>query len=121
MGEPKWGVYVGKARDVTCPGDNVTYEFVVYDGHRCSLECIPEKSFFCGGQPPWKCEGNYEVEDGEIEMEVTKPDVVGPRRDSDVKLEASESKPEVTFRQTRLSWAPASTPTDPAKLKKACQ
>ena len=51
----------------------VTYEFVIYNSHRprvsslsgpgrCSLECIPEKNFFHGGQPPWKCEGNYEAD-----------------------------------------------------------
>ena len=25
------------------------------------MECVPEKNFFHGGQPPWKCEGNYEA------------------------------------------------------------
>ncbi|CAK9017102.1 unnamed protein product [Durusdinium trenchii] len=121
MGEgPKHGVYVGKARDVTCPGDHVTYEFVVYTSHRCSLECIPEKNFFHGGQPPWKCEGNYEVDEDDIVMEVTQQDVTGPRRDSDVHLEISGN--DVTFRKTRLAWVggpPALPSQDPVKLKKA--
>ncbi|CAE7756103.1 unnamed protein product [Symbiodinium sp. CCMP2456] len=121
---PKLGVYIGSARDVTCPGDHVTYEFVLYDTRRCTLECIPQLNFFEGGQPPWRCEGNYEVEDGEIVMEVTKQDVRGPRRDTDVRLEmpAGSSGSEFLFRNSRLGWVgppPALPSQDPVKLKKA--
>ena len=77
---PRLGSYRGGIKDFSCPGDHVTFEVLLLDENKCSLQCIPEMNSFKGGQPPWICEGTWEWdEDCEIEATITKADVIGPR------------------------------------------
>eukprot|EP00416_Gambierdiscus_australes_P045015 CAMPEP_0171104382 /NCGR_PEP_ID=MMETSP0766_2-20121228/60522_1 /TAXON_ID=439317 /ORGANISM="Gambierdiscus australes, Strain CAWD 149" /LENGTH=397 /DNA_ID=CAMNT_0011565001 /DNA_START=52 /DNA_END=1245 /DNA_ORIENTATION=+ len=113
---PRLGVYVGRARDVTCPGDNVTYEVVLHDQRKSSVQSIPELSFFKGGQPPWQVEGTWELDDGEVIISVTKQDVTGPRRDSDMKLPVSGDG-SLSYRGTLCVWKHPPPEADPFKSK----
>mmetsp|Transcript_147265 Transcript_147265/g.455539 ORF Transcript_147265/g.455539 Transcript_147265/m.455539 type:complete len:403 (-) Transcript_147265:55-1263(-) len=110
------GVYSGWARDVTCPGDNITYEVVLTDPRRCTVESIPEKSFFHGGQPPWHLEGSWELDDGELVITVTKQDITGPRKDADLKLPVGADG-RLSFRDTWCSWKGPPPEDDKLKVK----
>mmetsp|Transcript_95167 Transcript_95167/g.183510 ORF Transcript_95167/g.183510 Transcript_95167/m.183510 type:complete len:419 (+) Transcript_95167:131-1387(+) len=116
-GVPRLGIYNGRAKDVSCAGDNITYEVALHDKTRCSIQCIPELSYFRGGQPPWYVEAAWEVEDDEILAVVTKQDVTGPRKDSDIKLTMDNGA--LSYIGTRLTWKQPPPEEDKLKVKKA--
>jgi len=118
-GEPRLGVYIGRAKDVCFPGDNFTYEVILHDKTRCSIQCIPELSYFKGGQPPWHVEAIWEIDDGEIIATVTKQDsAVGPRKDSDVKLTIDSAEAAIAYKGHRLLWKQPPPQEDQLKVKK---
>jgi len=101
---PRLGAYRGVSKDYSSPGDNVTWEVLLMSGNKSALECIPELSYFKGGQPPWRCEGTWEWdEDNEIEVTITQPDVVGPRKDQDIKI-IMDKAGALTFKGAKLTW-----------------
>lgn len=101
----KLGVYVGTAKDVTCPGDHVTYEIILKEKGKCELECIPQLSYFKGGQPPWHVEGTWEMDgDDEVLIGITKNEMgVGPKKDQDYHLPLKASG-NLEFRKTICKW-----------------
>eukprot|EP00929_Paragymnodinium_shiwhaense_P023449 TRINITY_DN14671_c0_g1_i1.p1 TRINITY_DN14671_c0_g1~~TRINITY_DN14671_c0_g1_i1.p1 ORF type:complete len:366 (+),score=98.20 TRINITY_DN14671_c0_g1_i1:68-1099(+) len=87
---PKFGTYVGRSTDVSCPGDNVNWMIDILEGGASSVECAPELSFFQGGQPPWKAKGTWEMDDGDVIFICTEPDTVGPKKNADITLRVTE-------------------------------
>merc|ERR1719343_381396 len=67
---PRLGTYVGFAKDVTCPGDDVTYDVVLMEDSTCALKCTPRLSLFGGGQPPWSCGGKWTFDGWVIDVTV---------------------------------------------------
>uniref|UniRef100_A0A7S0B6P8 Uncharacterized protein n=1 Tax=Pyrodinium bahamense TaxID=73915 RepID=A0A7S0B6P8_9DINO len=116
MAVPRLGVYVGKALNVTCQGDNITYEVVLLDRQRSTVQMIPQLSYFKGGQPPWQVEGTWESEDGEVVIGVTKQDITGPRKDTDLKLTIGADGA-LIFRDTPCTWKSPPPEADPLKAK----
>mmetsp|Transcript_121194 Transcript_121194/g.354241 ORF Transcript_121194/g.354241 Transcript_121194/m.354241 type:complete len:401 (+) Transcript_121194:82-1284(+) len=111
---PRLGVYVGRALDVTCRGDNTTYEALLHEASKCTLECIPELSYFKGGQPPWHVEGTWELDGEDLVISVTKQDITGPRKDTDIRLPMGADG-SLSFRGTRCAWR--GPPPEDDKLK----
>lgn len=99
---PRLGTYTGKLVDTS--GDGICYQIVLFPGGKCELDCIPEKSYFQGGAPPWHIEAKWELDDDEIVCEVTKEDVVGPKRKTDVKVPYNEKDGSLMLRGTRCVW-----------------
>lgn len=102
---PRPGVYVGFAKDVTCPGDDVTFEIILRRG-LCILSCAPKLSLFAGGQPPWSCTGTWEisVDGGTITVCVTKQDLRGPKEDQEIELPVAMDGCSATFKGTSCAW-----------------
>eukprot|EP00746_Dinoflagellata_sp_MGD_P002675 gnl/MRDRNA2_/MRDRNA2_105239_c0_seq1.p1 gnl/MRDRNA2_/MRDRNA2_105239_c0~~gnl/MRDRNA2_/MRDRNA2_105239_c0_seq1.p1 ORF type:complete len:285 (+),score=92.82 gnl/MRDRNA2_/MRDRNA2_105239_c0_seq1:73-927(+) len=119
-GELRPGVYMGKATDVTCPGDHINYEVVLYADGSGTLGCIPEMSYFKGGSPPWQAGGKYtqEGEDGEdgpgVRVKITKPDVIGPQK-GDERFLPVTSEGALLFESCPVVWK-SEPPVDEAKL-----
>lgn len=114
---PRLGAYRGHTKDFSCPGDNVSWEVLLLGGNQAALECIPSLNYFQGGQPPWRCEGTWEwdEDDMEIVISITKQDAIGPRKDSDVKIPVCEDGA-LTFKGTRCAWAEAAPCPQKAKM-----
>lgn len=119
-GEIRPGVYMGKASDVTCPGDHINYEVTLYADGRGILDLIPEMSYFKGGSPPWHAEGKYkkEGEDDEdgpgVRVTVTKPDVIGPQK-GDERFIPLSSAGALMFENCPCVWK-SDPPVDEAAL-----
>uniref|UniRef100_A0A7S4PZC9 Uncharacterized protein n=1 Tax=Alexandrium monilatum TaxID=311494 RepID=A0A7S4PZC9_9DINO len=112
------GVYTGSARDVTCPGDNITYEVILHDPKKCTVESIPQLSYFKGGQPPFHLEGTWELDDPDLVITVTKQDVTGPKKDADIRLPIGADG-RLSFRGTWCSWRANPPEDDKIKAEKA--
>jgi len=97
---PQLGHYVGTARDVTSPGDNVTWEIVFMKEALCSIQCCSEISVSKGGSQPWKVEGTWEWDEDEEEVTIaiTKDDIFGgPKLDRELTLPVGED-PSIRFK-----------------------
>lgn len=101
---PQAGVYVGLAKDLTCPGDDVTYEFTLRRCGTCLLSCVPKLSLFAGGCPPWSCAGVWSFGDETVTVYVTKPDFKGPKEDDEVHMAVAMDGSSVTFKGTVCTW-----------------
>lgn len=101
---PRPGVYMGLAKNVTCPGDDVTYEIVLRRNGNCSLSCSPKMSLFAGGQPPWSCAGSWGFEQESVTIYVTKPDFKGPKEDDEVQMHVALDGSSVKFKDTTCEW-----------------
>jgi len=101
---PRLGTYIGKALDVSCPGDHVDYHVILDEGGKCLLQCHPSLGQAKGGQPPWRAECTWEW-DGcdELEVTVTIPDATGPRKDREFKIPVGEDG-SMTFMKTQCVW-----------------
>jgi len=101
---PRAGIYVGVAKDVTCPGDDITFEVRLSSDGLCSLECIPKLSLFAGGQPAWKCYGKWRFENNEVAVEVVKEDLRGPKEDAQLALPVVMRSSAIVFKGTQCTW-----------------
>mmetsp|Transcript_13460 Transcript_13460/g.29431 ORF Transcript_13460/g.29431 Transcript_13460/m.29431 type:complete len:327 (+) Transcript_13460:83-1063(+) len=118
MGEesnkPALGFYVGHQSDLTCPGDNVTFE-ILLDRVSASIAVKSEMSQSKGGTMPWTVEGIWVWDEGdwEIVFTVTKADPLGgPQLDRDITLEVSEDLKTLIYRkEINCTWA--KPPPDP--------
>lgn len=117
--KPQLGAYRGVTKDFTCPGDHVTWEILLLGEGECALECIPEMNYFQGGQPPWRCEGKwtFDEDDMEIEVTITKPDAIGPRKDQDITIPVNEDG-SLSFKKTTCVWKEGAPVPNASKLKK---
>mmetsp|Transcript_146038 Transcript_146038/g.406866 ORF Transcript_146038/g.406866 Transcript_146038/m.406866 type:complete len:561 (+) Transcript_146038:114-1796(+) len=79
---PLPGRYSGTARDVNCLGDHVTFEVVLGHTGKFSLECVPQLSYFRGGQPAWRCAGDWGFDGQDVVATVTEADIKGPREEA---------------------------------------
>mmetsp|Transcript_4360 Transcript_4360/g.8724 ORF Transcript_4360/g.8724 Transcript_4360/m.8724 type:complete len:454 (-) Transcript_4360:43-1404(-) len=122
---PRYGHYMGTARDVTSPGDNVTWEIVFMEESFCSIECRSQISVSKGGSQPWKVEGTWEWDEDEEEVTIviTKDDIFGgPKLDRELTLPMNEDA-SITFKfanhKQQCSWIKPLT--DPWELELAAQ
>lgn len=107
---PPLGYYCGKSLNFSCPGDHVSWEILLLEGSRCTIECRSELSPSKGGSSAWQIEGSWEWEedDAEVIVAVIKDDPLGgPRRDRDLKLdiEGAGEQSSLTFKGTRCPWS----------------
>lgn len=110
------GVYIGNANNVTCQGDHCTYEIILCAAGKCSIECIPQLSYFKGGQPPWHAEGTWEMDDTDVIISITKQDVTGPRNDSDITL-PMQTNGSLKYRGVECKWKQPPPGVDPKKIE----
>lgn len=113
---PRIGLYSGVALDVSCPGDNITFEILLDEYDQATIERIPELSIANGGLPPWKVEGTWEWDDDEekVYVVITKKDAIGPQLDTEEKIAVSEDG-SLTYQRTKLEWKEAAP--DKAEVK----
>lgn len=76
----KPGVYLSHGSK----GENIDWEIDLKEDGTISFACTPKGSFFSGGMPPWRCEGDWAEADGEkrgryLKAAVTKADLRGPK------------------------------------------
>lgn len=101
---PPPGVYLGLAKDVSCPGDDVTYEIILRESGLCSMSCAPKMSLFAGGQPPWSCEGVWEFDAPRLNFIVTKEDFMGPKEEEEVPMDVALDGQSLTFKDAVCEW-----------------
>eukprot|EP00929_Paragymnodinium_shiwhaense_P041049 TRINITY_DN21353_c0_g1_i2.p1 TRINITY_DN21353_c0_g1~~TRINITY_DN21353_c0_g1_i2.p1 ORF type:complete len:532 (-),score=82.49 TRINITY_DN21353_c0_g1_i2:414-2009(-) len=110
---PRVGVYVGLAKDLTCPGDDVTFEFTLRGNGIVTISCAPKLSLFAGGQPPWSCTGVWGFEDDNLTVCITQADFKGPKDDDELLLPVSMDGASFTFKGTACRWqGPPPLPAD---------
>eukprot|EP00931_Biecheleriopsis_adriatica_P064614 TRINITY_DN39368_c0_g1_i1.p1 TRINITY_DN39368_c0_g1~~TRINITY_DN39368_c0_g1_i1.p1 ORF type:complete len:307 (-),score=82.10 TRINITY_DN39368_c0_g1_i1:103-1023(-) len=105
--QPRLGIYSGRSSDYSCPGDHVTWEIVLLEGGRCTIDCRSELSPSKGGTQAWHIEGSWEwvEDDAEVIVVVTKEDPSGgPRSDRDLTLDVSEDMSALTFKKACCAW-----------------
>lgn len=85
------GIYCGVERDIISPDNNVEYQVTLFASNLCKIVCTPQRSFFCGGQPPWYVEGEWRLVGDEVVVQITLPSEVGPRLNSEQRLRVTSS------------------------------